>query len=47
MNYGGNINRWSPLKSAERGHTEEGRLIILHLKIKAKIESSYAPGDPS
>ena len=40
--------RWSPLKSAERGHTKEGRfvyVILMHLKIENLDRNSYILGD--
>ena len=42
--------RWSPLKSAERGHTKEGRfvyVILMHLKIENLNKNSYISGDLS
>ena len=40
--------RWSPLKSAERGHTKEGQFvyaILMHLKIENLDRNSYILGD--
>ena len=42
--------RWSPLKSAGRGHTKEGRfvyVILMHLKIENLDRNSYISGDLS